>query len=623
MDAVIAHARRQIAAIHRLLPQHLQKNRGRVEDCDEYVQSAPMCKHVARYVLGLLSRFENIATCPSGRYHQIGMPEKKPPKPQIAESPIADVFEGRHPSDSEKAWAENILATTLEKSPEEPIGAAGGVNLDEHGRARFTTVSLAPVRRLYTQADLPADWREEQYLGYPGQVPYTRGIHATGYRGKLFTMRQFSGFASPEETNQRYKYLLEHGGSGLSVAFDLPTLMGYDSDHAASEGEVGKCGVAIDSLEDMEILFDGINLEKTTVSMTINSPASVLWAMYLVVAEKQGADWKKLGGTIQNDILKEYIAQKEYIYPPAPSMRLVIDTFEFGTHFTPRFNTISISGYHIREAGSTALQELAFTIYDGVEYVEWARQRGLDVDEFGPRLSFFFNSHNDFFEEIAKFRASRKIWYRLMKERFGAKTARTWLMRFHTQTAGVSLTAQQPLNNIARVALQALAAVLGGTQSLHTDSYDEALALPTEEAARIALRTQQVIAYESGVTQTVDPLGGSYFLEKLTLDMEKGAFDYFDKMDAMGGMVQAIERGYPQREIAEASYQYQRAVEAKEKIIVGTNDFVIEEEPTNILYIGEEVAIHQTAKLNRLRTRRSQERVQRALDSLKKAASRE
>ena len=376
-------------------------------------------------------------------------------------------------------------------------------------------------------------------------------------------MRQFSGFASPEETNQRYKYLLAHGGQGLSVAFDLPTLMGYDSDHPFSEGEVGKCGVAIDSLEDMEILFDGIDLEKTTVSMTINSPASMLWAMYLAVAEKQGADWKKISGTIQNDILKEYIAQKEYIYPPAPSMRLVIDTFEFGSKFTPRFNTISISGYHIREAGSTALQELAFTIYDGVEYVEWARRRGLDVDEFGPRLSFFFNAHNDFFEEIAKYRAARKIWYRLMKDRFGAKNQRTWLMRFHTQTAGVSLTAQQPMNNIARVAIQALAGVLGGTQSLHTDSYDEALALPTEEAVRIALRTQQIIAYESGVAQTVDPLGGSYFVERLTLDMEKGAFDYFDKLDAMGGMVTAIEKGYPQKEIAEASYQFQRATEAQ------------------------------------------------------------
>jgi methylmalonyl-CoA mutase N-terminal domain/subunit len=381
--------------------------------------------------------------------------------------------------------------------------------------------------------------------------------------------------------------------------------------------------VAIDSLEDMEILFRGIDLEKTTVSMTINSPASVLWAMYLVVAEKQGADWKKISGTIQNDILKEYIAQKEYIYPPAPSMRLVIDTFEFGSKFAPRFNTISISGYHIREAGSTALQELAFTLYDGMEYVEWARRRGLDVDDFGPRLSFFFNAHNDFFEEIAKYRAARKIWGQVMKDRFGAKNQRTWLMRFHTQTAGVSLPAQQPMNNIARVALQALAAVLGGTQSLHTDSYDEALALPTEEAARIALRTQQIIAYESGVTHTVDPLGGSYFVENLTLQMERGAFDYFGTLDAMGGMVKAIERGYPQKEIAEASYQYQRAAEAKEKITVGVNEFTIEEEPPHILYIGETVARQQSVKLKALRARRSNEEVRRALDALKKAAAQE
>jgi methylmalonyl-CoA mutase N-terminal domain/subunit len=542
------------------------------------------------------------------------------PKKQ-AESPIADVFENRHPSPGEQRWAEETLGPALEKNPERPIGAPSGVNLDEAGNARFTTISAMPIRRLYTQADLPADWSYEQYLGYPGKPPYTRGIHASGYRGKLWTMRQFSGFASPEETNRRYKYLLEHGGGGLSVAFDLPTLMGYDSDHPASEGEVGKCGVAIDSLEDMEILFSGIDLERTTVSMTINSPASVLWAMYLVVAEKQGADWKRVSGTIQNDILKEYIAQKEYIYPPAPSMRLVIDTFEFGSRFTPRFNTISISGYHIREAGSTALQELAFTLYDGMEYVGWARRRGLDVDEFGPRLSFFFNAHNDFFEEIAKYRAARKIWHRVMRDRFGAKNARTWLMRFHTQTAGVSLTAQQPMNNIARVAIQAMAAVLGGTQSLHTDSYDEALALPTEEAARIALRTQQIIAYESGVAATVDPLGGSYFVEDLTLKMEQGAFDYFDKLDALGGMVSAIERGYPQREIAEASYQFQRAVENKEKIIVGVNDFAIEEESPTTLYIDESVGQHQTEKLAALRARRSNDEVRRCLDALKRAAA--
>ncbi|HSS96778.1 MAG TPA: methylmalonyl-CoA mutase family protein [Terriglobales bacterium] len=551
------------------------------------------------------------------------MADTKTTKPRITDSPSADICKDRHPSDAERSWAEKTLTPALDKASEKSIGAATGVNLDEQGNARFTTISGVPIRRLYTQADLPEDWDYKKYLGYPGQTPYTRGIHASGYRGKLYTMRQFSGFASPEETNKRYRYLLQQGGGGLSVAFDLPTLMGYDSDHPASEGEVGKCGVAIDSLEDMEILFSGIDLEKTTVSMTINSPASVLWAMYLVVAEKQGADWKKISGTLQNDILKEYIAQKEYIYPPAPSMRLVVDTFEFGSKFTPKFNTISISGYHIREAGSTALQELAFTLYDGVEYVEWARRRGLDIDEFGPRLSFFFNAHNDFFEEIAKYRAARKIWYQVMKDRFGAKNQRTWLMRFHTQTAGVSLPAQQPMNNIARVAIQAMAAVLGGTQSLHTDSYDEALALPTEEAARIALRTQQIIAYESGVTQTVDPLGGSYFLENLTLQMEKGAFDYFGKLDAMGGMVKAIERGYPQKEIAESSYQYQRAVEAKEKVIVGVNEFAIKEDPPSTLYIDESVAQQQTVKLRALRQRRSNEEVQRRLESLKSAAARE
>jgi len=503
----------------------------------------------------------------------------------------------------------------------ETLKAATSGNVDEHGNARFTTISGYPVRRLYTPADLPADWNYDEYLGDPGQTPFTRGIHPTGYRGKLWTMRQFSGFASPEETNQRYKYLLEHGGTGLSVAFDLPTLMGYDSDHPFSEGEVGKCGVAIDSLEDMAILFDDIDLERITTSMTINAPASVLWAMYLVVAEKQGADWTKISGTLQNDILKEYIAQKEYIYPPAPSMRLVVDTFEFGTKAVPRWNTISISGYHIREAGSTAIQELAFTLYDGAEYVEWARRRGLDVDEFGPRLSFFFNAHNDFFEEIAKYRAARKIWYRVMKDRFSARQARSWLMRFHTQTAGVSLTAQQPLNNIARVALQALAAVLGGTQSLHTDAYDEALALPTEEATSIALRTQQIIAYESGAAQTIDPLAGSYFVERLTLDMERAAGDYFDRLDAMGGMVKAIEHGYPQKEIGEASYVYQRAVEAREKVVVGVNEFTIKEDPPPTLYIDESIRQQQTAKLKTLRQKRSNAEVERRLEALKRAAA--
>jgi methylmalonyl-CoA mutase N-terminal domain/subunit len=525
----------------------------------------------------------------------------------------------RNPSPDELRWQQQTLDPALNKSPEQSIGAPTGINRDEQGRARFTTISGAEVQRLYTEADLPPGIEEEK----PGQPPYTRGIHPGGYRGKLWTMRQFSGFASPEETNLRYKYLLANGGTGLSVAFDLPTLMGCDSDDPESEGEVGKCGVAIDSLEDMETLFSGIPLDTTSVSMTINSPAAILWAMYLAVAEKQKVEWTTLNGTLQNDILKEYIAQKEYIYPPEPSMRLVTDTIEFGARRTPRFNPISISGYHIREAGSTALQELAFTLYDGVEYVEWALRRGLSVDDFAPRLSFFFNSHNDFFEEIAKFRAARKIWYRLMTERFGATSPRSQWMRFHTQTAGVSLTAQQPRNNIVRVALQALAAVLGGTQSLHTDGFDEALALPTEDAARIALRTQQILAYESGVAEVADPLGGSYFVESLTAQMESGAFDYFRKLDAMGGMVKAIEQGFPQKEIAEASYAYQRAVEAKEKIIAGVNDYFVEEKQPPILYIGESVRETQTSKLKRLRSERSNESVVRSLDALCRAAEQE
>src|ERR1700726_2217182 len=548
------------------------------------------------------------------------MEQKKSSKPEVVERPLADVFEKRHPSVAEKKWAEITLAPTLAKAPEKPIGAPTGINRDEQGRARFTTISGVPIRRLYTEADLPEDWSEENYLGYPGEPPYTRGIHATGYRGKLFTMRQFFGFASPEETNQRYKYLLEHGGGGLSVAFDLPTLMGYDSDHPASEGEVGKCGVAIDSLEDMEILFRGIDLEKTTVSMTINSPASVLWAMYLVVAEKQGADWQKISGTIQNDILKEYIAQKEYIYPPAPSMRLVIDTFEFGVRHTPKFNTISISGYHIREAGSTAIQELAFTLRDGIEYVEWGLRRGLDVDEFAPRLSFFFNAHNDFFEEIAKYRAARRIWQQEMRERFGSKNSRSWALRFHAQTAGCSLTAQQPYNNVVRTAVQALAAVMGGTQSLHTNSLDEAWALPTEFAATLALRTQQVIAHETGVANTVDPFGGSYFVETLTNEMEEAAWKYIRKIDEMGGMIPAIERGYPQREIADASYKYQQAVDRKEKIIVGVNEFKGEEKPIEVLRIDESVRAQQSEHLRKLRAERSSDEVARQLAALRKAA---
>jgi methylmalonyl-CoA mutase N-terminal domain/subunit len=535
---------------------------------------------------------------------------------------LTDLISGRHPSPEETRWAREILEPALAKSPEHPIGAPTGINRDPTGNAQFTTISGAPVRRLYTQADLPEDWQQQQaqYLGAPGQPPYTRGIHPTGYRGRLWTMRQFSGFASPEETNRRYKYLLQGGASGLSVAFDLPTLMGCDSDDPKSEGEVGKCGVAIDSLDDMETLFAGIPLAATTVSMTINSPASVLWAMYLVVAEQQGADWQQLSGTLQNDILKEYIAQKEYLYPPAPSMRLVIDTLEFGACHTPRFNPISISGYHIREAGSTALQELAFTLYDGIEYVEWALRRGLAVDDFAPRLSFFFNAHNDFFEEIAKYRAARKVWYRVMTDRFGAKNPRSTWMRFHTQTAGVSLTAQQPKNNIARVALQAMAAVMGGTQSLHTDGFDEALALPTEDAARIALRTQQILAHESGAADVIDPLAGSYFVEKLTLEMEQGAFRIFEKLDAMGGMVRAIETRYPQKEIAESSYAYQRAVEAGEKIIVGVNQHSMDEPPPRTLYIDESIRDAQSAKLKTLRAKRSGEAVQRALDALRHAA---
>ena len=522
-------------------------------------------------------------------------------------------------SSEELRWEQQTLIPALKKSPEQAIGAATGINRDREDGARFTTVSGTEVQRLYTVADLPDDITEDT----PGRPPYTRGIHPSGYRGKLWTMRQFSGFASPEETNLRYKYLLANGGTGLSVAFDLPTLMGCDSDAPESEGEVGKCGVAIDSLADMETLFDGIPLDSTSVSMTINSPAAIIWAMYLAVAEKQNADWSRLAGTLQNDILKEYIAQKEYIYPPEPSMRLVIDTLEFGARYTPRYNPISISGYHIREAGSTALQELAFTLYDGVEYVEWALRRGMAVDDFAPRLSFFFNSHNDFFEEIAKFRAARKIWYRLMTERFGAQSPRSHWMRFHTQTAGVSLTAQQPKNNIVRVALQALAAVLGGTQSLHTDGFDEALALPTEDAARIALRTQQILAHESGVAEIADPLGGSYFVESITADMERDAFAYFAKLDAMGGMVKAIEQGFPQKEIADSSYAYQRAVEAKEKIIVGVNENVIEEKQPSILYIDESVRTTQTAKLKHLRAERCNEAVDRALDALCRAAEKE
>ncbi len=483
----------------------------------------------------------------------------------------------------------------------------------------FTTVSDVPVKEIYTSSDL-AGFDYERDLADPGEWPYTRGLYPGMYRDRLWTMRQFSGFATPEESNRRYRYLLSQGQTGLSIAFDLPTLMGYDADSQQSEGEVGKCGVSVSSLEDMEILFREIPLAAVTTSMTINSPAAILWAMYLVVAEKQGADWKQISGTIQNDILKEYIAQKEFIFPPSPSMRLVIDTIEFGARETPRFHPISISGYHIREAGSTAVQELAFTLRDGIEYVEAAIARGLTVDEFAPRLSFFFNAHNDFFEEIAKYRAARKIWATVMRERFGAKNPRSMMCRFHTQTAGCSLTAQQPENNVVRTAIQALAAVLGGTQSLHTNSLDEALALPTEEAALLALRTQQVLAYESGVTATADPLAGSYFVERMTLDMERECMEYFRKIDAMGGMIAAIERGFPQREIAQASYQYQRAIESREKIIVGVNAFAGDRSRPEILAIDQTAGERQIEKLQRLRGRRDAGRVERSLAALETAA---
>jgi methylmalonyl-CoA mutase, N-terminal domain len=512
----------------------------------------------------------------------------------------------RKPSKAEQHWEDATLAPTLKKSPERP--------------ADFTTVSSYPIRRLYTEADLP-NWNPETDLGFPGEPPYTRGIHPTMYRGKLWTMRQFAGFGTAEDTNARFRYLLGQGQTGLSVAFDLPTLMGYDADHALSEGEVGKCGVAISSLADMEVLFDKIPLADVTTSMTINSPAAVIWAMYLAVAEKQGADWQKISGTLQNDILKEYIAQKEYIYPPEPSMRLVVDTLEFGAKHTPKFNAISISGYHIREAGSSAIQELAFTLRDGIEYVDWAIRRGMRVDDFAPRLSFFFNAHSDFFEEIAKYRAARRIWYKTMKDRFGAKNPRSWALRFHTQTAGCSLTAQQPYNNVVRTALQALAAVLGGTNSLHTNSLDEAWALPTEFAATLALRTQQIIAHESGVTNTADPLGGSYFVETLTNEIERGGWDYVEKIDVLGGMVNAIERGYPQREIAEASYNYQMAVDRKEKIIVGVNDYVAQEKGIELLQIDETITRRQSEKLKKLRAERSGDEVARNLNALRKAAS--
>ena len=503
-------------------------------------------------------------------------------------------------------WKEKTLKPVLAKNPER--------------KKRFDTVSLEEVNRLYTPADI-AGQDFDRDISFPGDFPYTRGIHPTGYRGKLWTMRQFAGFSTPEETNARFKYLLAQGQTGLSVAYDLPTLMGYDADSPLSEGEVGKCGVAVSSLADMEVLFDQIPLDQVTVSQTINAPASVLLAMYLVVAEKQGADWTKISGTLQNDILKEYIAQKEWIYPIRPAMKLVIDTFEFCTESVPRYNPISVSGYHIREAGATAIQELAFTLRDGLEYVDWGIRAGLEVDHFVPRISFFFNAHNDFFEEVAKYRAARRIWAREMRDRFGSTNERTLKLRFHTQTAGVSLTVQQPLNNIVRVAIQALAGVLGGTQSLHTDAYDEALALPTDRAALIALRTQQIIAEETGVANTIDPLGGSYFIEALTEKMEKGALDYFRKIDAMGGMVSAIEKGFPQREIQDSAYQYQKAVERGDQVIVGVNKYSMEGEPAvPTLVINESVREHQVERLEQTRARRDAGAVKNALEKLQLAA---
>jgi methylmalonyl-CoA mutase N-terminal domain/subunit len=503
-------------------------------------------------------------------------------------------------------WEETTLRKALNRFPER--------------RKSFITTSSAPVERLYTPLDI-ADLDYERDLGFPGQYPFTRGVHPTMYRGRLWTMRMFAGFGTAEETNARYKYLLEHGETGLSVAFDMPTLYGYDTDDPQAEGEFGKCGVAVSSLADMELLFDDIPVDEITTSMTINSPAAVVWAMYIAAAEKRGIPMEVLGGTIQNDILKEYIAQKEFIFPPKPSMRLVVDTFEFGTKHLPKWNTISISGYHIREAGATAAQELAFTLADGFEYVKWGIERGLDVDEFAPRLSFFFNAHNDFFEEVAKFRAARRIWAREMRETFGAKNPRSWWMRFHTQTAGCSLTAQQPENNIVRTAIQALAAVLGGTQSLHTNSMDEALALPSETAVRIALRTQQIIAHESGVANTVDPLAGSYFVEALTNRMEEEAYEYFRKIESLGGMLGAIERGFPQREIAESAYRYQREIDTGQRTIVGVNDYLSEEPLTiPLLEIDREGERRQIERLKRVRRERDNRVVRERLAALERAA---
>lgn len=506
---------------------------------------------------------------------------------------------------AKKTWENEALKGLLGKSPGQ--------------KKKFTNLSDMEIETLYTPLNIEGSNYMDD-LGFPGEFPFTRGIYKTMYRGRLWTMRQFAGFGSAEDTNQRFKYLLEHGQTGLSVAFDMPTLMGLDSDHPKSIGEVGRCGVAVSSLEDMEILFDGIPLDKVSTSMTINGPAAVIFAMYTVVAEKRGIPLERLDGTIQNDILKEYIAQKEWLFPPAPSMRLITDSIGYSVNNMPKWHPISISGYHIREAGSTALQELAFTIADGLAYVEACIKSGLKVDEFAPSLSFFFNVHNDFFEEISKFRAARRIWAREMKRRYNPADSRSLMLRCHAQTAGCSLTAQQPYNNIIRTTLQALASVLGGVQSLHTNSMDETLALPTEDAVKIALRTQQIIAYESGVTRTVDPLGGSYYLEALTNKMEEGTYEYLRKIDEMGGMVKAIERGFPQREIMDASIRYQRETDKKERIIVGMNEYQEEEKPIETLKIDPTIEVRQKERLNTLRKRRDNSRVAELLNKLKDAA---
>ena len=509
--------------------------------------------------------------------------------------------------DTIEKWEETALQKTLAKMPER--------------RPEFITTSSEPVNRLYTPLDA-ADLDYERDLGLPGEYPFTRGVHPTLHRGRLWTMRMFAGFGSAEETNARFRYLLDQGQTGLSIAFDLATLMGYDTDAPEALGEFGKCGVAVSSLKDMEIVLDSIPLDKVSTSMTINSPAAILWAMYIAAAEKQGVRPDQLRGTTQNDILKEYIAQNEYIFPPEPSMRLVVDTIEHGAKHLPQWNPVSISGYHIREAGSTAVQELAFTLADGLEYVRWSLQRGLDIDDFAPRLSFFFNAHNDFFEEIAKYRAARRIWAREMRETFGAKDPRSWLMRFHTQTAGVSLTAQQPENNIVRVAIQALAAVLGGTQSLHTNSMDEALALPSQHAVTIALRTQQIIAEESGVTNTVDPLGGAFFIEAMTDKMESLARAYFKRIEELGGVLPAIDKGFFQKEISDAAYRYQREIDAHTRTIVGVNDYVDNKPLTiPILEMDPNGCDRQVKRLQTLRRERDNGRVGQTLDRLRLACN--